>query len=254
VGVPAVPAAVVHVLAEDRWLATHVTPDDLTAATQLLVAAELRLPEGPWHAVEHPLGAMPGDLGFLVLDGLLSRDVSVGRHGCAELLGPGDLLRPWDVDDGYQAPIRHMATWRVHQRARLAVLDASFAGLVGHFPAIVGELLSRTLRRSRDLTVLLAIAAMPRLDARLLAALWHLADRWGRVSHEGTLLPLKLTHETLAGIVGAQRPSVTTALRTLERHGALRRHQGGGWLLFGDPPVDAERATRAHSEPARFTR
>lgn len=241
---PAVPPAVVHVLAEDTRLGAHLTADELSAATQHLVAAELRLPEGPWDAAEW-IGGAPGDLGLLVLDGSLCRDVHVGRHGCTELLGPGDLLRPWDGDDGPAAPIRHDARWRVADAARLAVLDARFAAVAGGFPPVVSELLSRTLRRSRDLAVLLAVAAMPRLDARLLAALWHLADRWGRVGHDGTLLPLRLTHETLAGLVGAQRPSVTTALRSLERRGAVRRDAGGGWLLLGDPPGDAERAVAA---------
>jgi CRP/FNR family cyclic AMP-dependent transcriptional regulator len=239
--VPAVPQAVVHVLAEDRRLGAQLSPDELAAATQHLVAAELRVPEGPWRR-DHPLGGTRGDLGFLVIEGLFTRDVRVGRHACAELLGPGDVLRPWDIDEGVGAPVRHESAWRVLQPARLAVLDARFAALAGRFPALVAELLSRTLRRSRDLAVLLAIAAMPRLDARLLAALWHLADRWGHVGPDGTLLPHRLTHETLAGMVGAQRPSVTTALRTLERRGVLRRDAGGGWLLLGDPPGDAERA------------
>ena len=245
-----VPHALVHVLAEDRRLGAQLSPDELATATQHLVVGELRLPEGPW-GVDHPLGETPGDLGFLVLDGLMSRDVSVGRHACAELLGPGDVLRPWDGDEGAGAPVRHDSAWRVLHAARLAVLDARSASVAGRFPPIVAELMSRTLRRSRDLAVLLAIAGMPRLDARLLAALWHLADRWGHVGPDGTLLPLRLTHETLAGIVGAQRPSVTTALRALERRGALKRDTGGGWLLLGEPPGDAERAV---AEPARFTR
>ena len=248
-GVPAVPSAVVHVLAEDRRLGAHLPPDDLAAATQHLVAAELRLREGPWRP-DGALGDAPGDLGFLVVEGLLSRDVRVGRHGCAELLGPADVLRPWDVDEGPAAPLRHESAWRVLQPARLAVLDARFAAIAGRFPPVVAELMSRTLRRSRHLTVLLAIAGMPRLDARLLAALWHLADRWGRVGPDGTLLPVRLTHETLAGLVGAQRPSVTTALRALERHGSLRRDGAGGWLLLGDPPADAERAVAAPSRAA----
>jgi CRP/FNR family cyclic AMP-dependent transcriptional regulator len=239
----------VHVLAEDRRLGAHLPPEELPAATQHLVAGELRVPEGPW-SVEHTLGETPGDLGFLVVDGLLSRDVRVGRHACAELLGSGDVLRPWDRDDGSGAPVRHESAWRALQPVRLAVLDARFAALAGRFPPVVAELMSRTLRRSRDLAVLLAIAGMPRLDARLLAALWHLADRWGHVGTDGTLLPVKLTHETLAGLVGAQRPSVTTALRTLQSRGALRRDPGGGWLLLGDPPGDAERAV---GEPARST-
>ncbi|HEX2086740.1 MAG TPA: helix-turn-helix domain-containing protein [Solirubrobacteraceae bacterium] len=244
------PPAVVQVLAEDRQLAALLAPEEHAAASQHLIAAEMRLGEGPWEP-EGPLGAAAGDFGYLVLDGLLSRDVRVGRHGCAELLGPGEVLRPWDVDEGAAAPVRHESAWRVLQPARLAVLDARFAAIAGRFPPLVAELLSRTLRRSRDLAFLLAIAAMPRLDARLLAALWHLADRWGRVGPEGTVVPLRLTHETLAGLVGAQRPSVTTALRSLERRGALRRDAGGGWLLLGDPPGDAEAAV---GEGRRFGR
>lgn len=244
---PALPSAVVHVLAEDPRLGAHLTADELPAATQHLVAAELSVPEGPWPAAGSMSGA-PGDLGLLIVDGSLSRSVRVGRHACAELLGPGDVLRPWDGDDGEAAPVRHESRWRVLEPARLAVLDARFAAVAAGFPPVVAELLSRTLRRSRDLAVLLAIAGMPRLDARLLAALWHLADRWGRVGRDGTLVPLRLTHETLAGLVGAQRPSVTTALRALERRGAVRRDAGGGWLLLGDPPGDPERAV---AEPAR---
>ena len=244
------PSAAVHVLAEDRRLGAHLPPDELTAATQHLVAAELRVPEGPWE-IEHPLGETPGDVGFLVLDGFLSREVHVGRHWCAELLGPGDVLRPWDGDEGVAAPVRHDSAWRTLQAARLAVLDARFASLACRHPPVVAELMSRTLRRSRELAVLLAITGMPRLDARLLAALWHLADRWGHVGPDGTLLPLRLTHETLAALVGARRPSVSTALRTLERRGALRRGESGGWLLLGEPPGDAEEAV---AEPARFSR
>ena len=252
---PAVPTAVVHVLAEDRDLGANLMPDELEPASQRLVAAEVRLSEGPWDQAGHALGSMPGDLGYLVLDGLLTRDVTVGRHGCAELLGPGDILRPWEGDDGPDAPLNHGSAWRVHHPTRIAVLDAGFASLACAYPPLISALLSRILRRSRDLAVLLAVTAMPRLDARLLAALWHLADRWGRVRPDGTLVPMRLTHEMLAGLVGAQRPSVTTALRSLERRGALRRDDGGGWLLLGDPPGDAERAAReGGDEPARFTR
>lgn len=245
--------AVVRVLAEDRGLASHLAPDELEAATQRLVAAEVRLGEGGWDRAGHQLGGSKSDLGYLILDGVLTRDVTVGRHASSELLGPGDLVRPWEGGDGPDAPVRHASAWRVHQGSRIAVLDAGFATLACAYPAIVAALLDRTLDRARFLAVLLTVAAMPRLDARLLAALWLLADRWGRVRPDGTLVPMRLTHEMLAGLVGAQRPSVTTALRSLERRDVLRRDGGGGWLLLGDPPGDAERAAREAPEE-RFSR
>jgi CRP-like cAMP-binding protein len=234
---------VVHVLEEDPQLASALDEAEHAVAARHLVAAELRLPRGPWKA-DHPLGGSPGDLGFLILDGFLVRETVVGRHSTAELLGQGDLLRPWDhAEDAGGAPVDAESAWRVLQPARLAVLDARFAALCTRLPTLTAELLSRTLRRSRLLGMLLALSAMPRLDARLLALLWHLADRWGTVGPDGTTVPLKLTHATLAQLVGAQRPSVTSALRTLEeRHLVRRLPEGGGWLLLGDPPGDPEQA------------
>jgi CRP/FNR family transcriptional regulator, cyclic AMP receptor protein len=177
------------------------------------------------------------------------RETAVGRHTTGELLGQGDLLRPWDhPEDAPDAPVEAANAWRVLQPARLAVLDARFAALCGRLPTVTAELMSRTLRRSRLLGMLLALSAMPRLDARLLALLWHLADRWGTVGRDGTTVPLRLTHATLAQLVGAQRPSVTSALRGLERRGMLSRVPDG-WLLHGDPPGDAEQALDGAETP-----
>src|SRR3712207_1420319 len=91
--------------------------------------------------------------------------------------------------------------------------------------------------------MLLAVSAMPRLDERLLTVLWVLADRWGRVGPDGTTVPLPLTHAILAKLVGAQRPSVTSALKGLEDRGFVSRAPGtSAWMLHGGPPGDAERA------------
>lgn len=50
------------------------------------------------------------------------------------------------------------------------------------------------------------------LELRLYLLFWHLTDRFGKVEREGVLVPLTLKHETLARLVRARRPSVTTAL------------------------------------------
>jgi hypothetical protein len=64
---------------------------------------------------------------------------------------------------------------------------------------------------------------------------WHLAARWGRVRSDGVSLPLRLTHNVLADLAAARRPTVTTALSELANSDLVRAVEDG-WLLFGEPP------------------
>ena len=97
-------------------------------------------------------------------------------------------------------------------------------------------LLQRSVLRSRAAGFLRAVTHMTRVDDRLLVLMWFLAERWGRVRPEGVVVPLKLTHQLLAALVGAKRPSVTTALGELTAAGLLERRDDGSWLLHGEPP------------------
>ena len=45
------------------------------------------------------------------------------------------------------------------------------------------------------------------------------------------ILPLKLTHELLGQLVGAKRPTVSLAIKELERRGTVHRRTDGAWLL-----------------------
>jgi CRP-like cAMP-binding protein len=246
----ATPSDVIRVLEVDPDLGEGLDERERPLAEQHLVAAELRLPRGAWNP-DHPLGQDPGDLGFLIVDGIIVRETELGRHAANELLGPGDLLRPWESEGGAGAPMPSGASWRLLERTRLAILDARFTALAGRFPPVVSNLVGRALQRARFQALLLAAAAMPRLDARLLAVLWHIAERWGRVTSEGTQVGVRLTHEMLAGLVGAQRPSVSTALKALERAGVVGRDADGNLLLLGAPPDDAEQAVEELAASSR---
>ena len=72
---------------------------------------------------------------------------------------------------------------------------------------------------------------LPRAYARLLILFWLLAERWGRVARDGVHVTLPLTHEVLAMLVGAHRPTVTIALQRLTRAGLLTRERPDRWLL-----------------------
>ena len=168
-----------------------------------------------------------------MLDGLLGRRVTVPERGRSlELLGQGDLFRPWQN----QAASFERLSWTVIEPAAIAVLDEPLAARAREIPQLLEELTERALRRSRRLAVSAAIANTVGVEERLLLSLWQLAELWGRKASEGAVLPFRLSHQTLADIVGARRPTVTLALRNLTRRGELRRSESGQWILTGNAP------------------
>jgi CRP-like cAMP-binding protein len=189
------------------------------------------LPAGAWRPPKDVLAA--GGLGLLVLEGLVLRDLSVHGRCCAEVLGPGDLLRP----DGTEEPAMAELEWQIVEGpARVAVLDRRASIILGRFPVLVSELLERGLGRARMLQYQLALTQIHGIDQRLQLLLWQLAERWGRVTLDGVVVPLRLTHEMLGRLIGARRPSVTTALRRLGEEGTVLRHTDGWLLTSHEPP------------------
>jgi CRP/FNR family cyclic AMP-dependent transcriptional regulator len=193
-----------------------------------------RLTPGDWDVA----GALEADVhhrGFMIVDGLLSRSVDVLGRVCVELIGPGDVMRPWQWDDE-GSHVQAEVGWSVLEPSRLAVLDHGLVVRMVPWPQLGVELFNRGTRRAHHLAVALAIAHHQRVDDRLLLTLWHLAERWGRVHPDGIVVPLPLSHQRLAEIVGAHRPSVTTAMGELTRAGAVSRRENGDWVLHGQPP------------------
>lgn len=223
---------VCRLLEEDPELAEAIPRSVRQRAIDECIAQVAYIGTGRWDGSRPSLD--DGGIGLLVLDGLLVRRVGVdGRFG-AELLGQGDLLRPWQGED---VPPTLMSTtgWRVFERTRVALLDERAANRIARYPQLIGRLAGRTLERARNLAVNMAIVHQPRVEVRLRMLLWHLAGRWGHVRPDGVRLPLNLTHSVLADLVAARRPTVSTALAELVKHGTLMPVDGG-WLLTDEPP------------------
>ena len=169
----------------------------------------------------------------MIIDGLMVRELAVAGARSIELLNFGDLLRPWLEDAASFVDAR----WRVVEPVSIAELDPPMAALAGRWPPLMSALMDRGMRRSRSLAVSAALENIRGIDRRLWVLLWHLAERWGKREPDGSvLLPLRLTHETLAILVGARRPTVTGALAALDEKGQVERVPRSGWRLRGDPP------------------
>jgi DNA-binding transcriptional ArsR family regulator len=220
----------VAVIDVDPELAEGLAPAEREIAARRLVAPAFDLPVGTWAPDERPdTGINATALGLLIVDGLLTRAITLEGRTTGELLGTGDVVRPWDLEEAPPS-VSLSVTWSVHAPTRLAVLDRRFMAAASRWPPVVEEIAQRAVRRSRALSLQLALGQVPRIEGRLLVLFWRLAERWGRVTPDGIVVPLRLTHETLASLVAARRPSVTSALGRLAESGLVERREGG-WML-----------------------
>lgn len=229
---------VVNVVDEDPDLAQHLCAERLEQARREAVAKLVLVETGDWLPSDQ-IPPETGALGVLVLDGVVVRSVSVGGRQGLELFGTGDLLRPLAAAGDSQAVVPAEVGWWALTDARLAVLGASFTSRMCGYPEVIEQLIGRLERRSSTHALRLTIIQQPRLSQRVHLLLWHLADRFGQVHSDGVALPLPLSHELVAQLVGAQRPSVSKALKELERAGIVARRPDGCWWLGGEPPVGA---------------
>ena len=239
----------IQLLNVDPDLARELDPGRAREAGHRLYARSIEFPRGRW-TPDHRLLEGTRPIGLLLLDGLLVRETTVADHPSAELLGPGDVLRAWD-DPEHEELLPRTIEWTAMTATRVAVIDHAFAVRAAQWPEIFASLLDRAARRAERLVVLQAIAHLTRVDDRLLALLWCLAERWGRVAPDGVLVSLRLSHRTLAAMVGARRPSVTTALGQLMARGEIERRAEGEWILLGNAPETRDAQTRG---VARFER
>src|SRR4051812_42233713 len=240
----------VRLLEADPHLGALLSEPRRADAERDLVVRTFQVPAGPWD-VARMSGMTADNVGLLVLDGVLSRELIVADHVSAELLGPGDVVRPWQT--GNRASLLPVAAvWSALSPLTVAMLDRRFAVEVARYPEITAALLDRLGERSIRLATTQAISQLTRVDRRLRALFWHLAERWGRVSGQGVIVPLPLTHRILGQLVGARRPTVSTALAELADREELQRRPDGSWLLRGDPPDAETLARRPPPQPQRI--
>ena len=223
---------VVRVFESDPDLLADV-PAGRAERLVLVGAPALRAEPGAWSP---PCAEGARHLGFLVVDGLLVRTVRLAPHGMPELVGPGDLIRP---DEHVRDDLGLAAAdgWEVLEPARLAELDDYFAERVADAPEELARLLERTSDRVGRLALQAAVAHVRSAERRILLTLWHLADRWGRVTPNGILVPLPLTHRLLGELAALRRPTTTSAISRLSREGRVSRTTRGHWVLHGSPPA-----------------
>lgn len=172
---------------------------------------------------------------LLVLEGVIAAQLEVGRAHVACLLGADDLITPWEMDE---LTLTRRARWRALTRTTLLPLASDLRERAIRNPEIVEQLLARAAGTSHWLLATSVILSAPSIEERLLLLFAHYGERWGKVTPQGVRLDLPLTHELLASLSGARRPTVTLALRSLTKQGFLTRVSRDRWLLIRDPDTN----------------
>ena len=228
----------IRVLEVDPELGLRVPAAQISSARDTLVA--------PVQVFEPGIFEIPRDdearraLGFLIVEGLVARDLLLAGNIATELLGEGDLLQPGVAvrEDGL---LPHKVFWHTLTTTKMAVLNDDFGKRLVNWPQVTAALLERAGRRAHRMAIHQALLELSPAETRLLVLFWHLAERWGHVTPRGIVLRLALTHQLLGQLVGCQRASVTTALGQLCANELLVHRDDGTWLLTGAPPDELHR-------------
>ncbi|MBV9002563.1 MAG: hypothetical protein JO304_26140, partial [Solirubrobacterales bacterium] len=144
-------AELISLVDADPDLAEMLDKEERERARRHALTRVKALSVGEWDA----LVAHQPDIhhrGFLVISGLLAREVEVLDRRCVELLGHGDVLRPWSWDtEG--SHVRAEVGWMVLEPTRLAVLDHGLVRRINPWPELGLELFARGTRRAHFLSV-----------------------------------------------------------------------------------------------------
>jgi CRP/FNR family transcriptional regulator, cyclic AMP receptor protein len=238
----------VPILKRDPDLGAALDAEAFLRARERCTAALISLPRRRhWPSLD-PVDAS-SRLGLLVVSGVLLYRMRLASRHTVDLLGSGDLIRPWPPADEY-AELFTASYWQILEPVELLVLDLRFLEEAAQWPAILLALAERMSGHGRSLALRLAISQIPQLSSRLQLMLWHLADRFGRVDRDGVLLPLHLSRQVLAELVGADRESVSRRLRELAERGAVLSHPRG-WRLGGDRPQELSAIGQAIADSSR---
>ncbi|HTX93843.1 MAG TPA: Crp/Fnr family transcriptional regulator [Mycobacterium sp.] len=226
------PGRGIRLLVADPDLGSELAPDALERARDQVVFPGIELDPGPLEIdrLRHAAGVRAPLHGYLVIAGSLAINLQMSGRRCTRLIGSRELVL-LDGIQGDSIPLNW--EWSVLAPARLVLLDARLHAVARHWPPLMSAILERAAQQTRHAFLQQAISQLPRVEERLLALFWSIADRQGVVRSDGVWVELSATHDTLASMVGAQRPTVSLGLTRLAE-GGLVRAENGGWLIARD--------------------
>jgi CRP-like cAMP-binding protein len=171
----------------------------------------------------------PSEVLYTVVSGRVKvfKSTARGADLILEIFGPGDPVGAVAVYESRPYPATAAA---LEPTTCLLIPRPAFFSLLERHPSLVKGLLTGLTHRLVELTNRLAELSTGRVDARLARFFLKLADTLGQPTPEGTFIPLALSRQELADMIGT---TIETAIRIMSRWGkdSLVRTDRDGFLI-----------------------
>src|SRR5262245_28120420 len=153
------------------------------------------------------------DLMFTVLTGRVKvfKTTARGTDVILEIFGPGDPVGAVAVYESRPYPASAVA---IEPATCLVIPRKEFFFLLETYPTLVRGLLVGLTHRLVELTNRLAELSGGRIEGRFARFFLKLADQMGRPSREGLFIPLALSRQELADMIGT---TIETSIRIMSR-------------------------------------
>ncbi|HMK60700.1 MAG TPA: Crp/Fnr family transcriptional regulator [Dissulfurispiraceae bacterium] len=162
---------------------------------------------------------------YLVLSGRVKvvQAVEDGKELIRAIHGPGDSFGELSLLDCIASPAEVVAM----EQTSVAIIDReNFLTIIHTHHKVLNNVLHMFCMRLRNLWERAQIINFKSPEQRLNLLFRQLSADYGEQIEEGTLLNIRLTHQTLAAMTGLCRETVTRALDTLKRDKYIKIHKG----------------------------
>lgn len=158
-----------------------------------------------------------------------------GSDVILEIFGPGDPVGAVAVYESRPYPATAVA---LEPTSCLLIPRDTFFALLEGYPTLVRGLLTGLTHRLVELTNRLAELSGGRVEARLARFFLKLATDMGQTRPEGTFIPLPLSRQELADMIGT---TIETSIRTMSRWGKenLIRTEKDGFVVVDRTALEA---------------
>lgn len=118
----------------------------------------------------------------------------------------------------------YAATAVTLQESELYVIERThFEFCVKSYPEVAFMILESVIRKARNALLQVGDLSLRNARGRVAHTLIKLSDEIGTETDDGIVIQKKITHETLAGLTGLARPTLTSVLNDLERSNVITK-------------------------------